>query len=403
MGKLTALAVKAATKAGAYQDGRGLMLLVRPSGARSWILRLQVNGRRRDFGLGSLADVSLAEAREKADELRKLCRSGVDPVAKKRAERLAAASIPTFRVAAELTRDEKKGGWRNLKHREDWLSSLNLYAFAKLGDLRVDHIDAPMVREVLLPIWLEKPETARRVRQRIRAVLAWAASKGMRQSLDMAVMDQGLPRQPRRDRHFAAMDWEAVPAFFSKLQAAAETNGRMALAFTILTAARSGETRGATWEEIDTDAGEWRIPAKRMKAGREHIVPLSNAAKAILERTHEGRTGKAGEPIFPGRNGKPVSDMTLSKVLRDMGLSVTVHGFRSAFKDWAVESTHFPDAVSEAALAHADRDKTRAAYKRTDFRKMRVDLMAAWANFCTGAGEVADLAQHRAKKAAKAK
>jgi integrase len=399
MGKLSTLGVKAATTPGRYQDGDGLMLVVKQSGSRSWLVRLQADGKRRDFGLGSAKSVSLAEAREKADAIRKLYRSGVDPVAKRRAEKLARLSVPTFRVAAEATHSERKSNWRNLKHREDWLSSLKAYAFPALADLRIDLIDAPMIRDVLIPIWLEKPETARRVRQRIKTVIGWAASKGLRPSLDLTDMNAGLPRQPRQDNHYRAMDYEKVPAFVAEVRAAPETIGRMALLFTILTAARSGETRGATWEEMDLEAAQWTIPATRMKAGREHVVPLSAPALAILERARGLRTGRKGEPVFPGKGGKPISDMTISKVLRDMGLTDTVHGFRSAFKDWASEASSFPDAVSEAALAHADRDKTRAAYKRTDFRKMRVDLMAAWATFVDGkGGEVADLDEARRRK-----
>lgn len=381
MGKLTALAVKAATAPGRYQDGNGLMLVVKPSGARTWQVRLQADGKRRDFGLGSASIVSLAEARDKADEIRKLLRSGVDPVAKKRADKFARTSIPSFRAAAEATHEEHKGGWRNLKHREDWLSSLKAYVFPSLGGLRVDMIDAPIVRDVLLPIWLDKPETARRVRQRIKSVLGWAASKGYRTAIDLSVMDAGLPKQPKRNSHFKAMRYEDVPAFVAKVKREPETIGRLALLFTIYTAARSGETRGATWEEIDLEAATWTIPGKRMKAGRDHTVPLSSSALAVLERAALLRKGKKGEPVFPGKSRAPVSDMTITKVLRDMSICDTVHGFRSSFKDWASEASSFPDAVSEAALAHVDRDKTRAAYKRTVFLKMRVDLMAAWADY----------------------
>lgn len=397
MGKLTALAVKAAISPGRYHDGDGLMLIVKPSGSRSWIVRLQADGKRRDFGLGSLKDVTLGEAREQAARLRKTIRAGTDPVEEKRAAKLARMTIPTFKAAAEAAHEEHKGGWRNTKHRQDWLSSVRSYVIPTLGDTRIDRIDAPMVRDVLMPIWLTKPETARRVRQRIRAIMGWAASKGYRPPLDLSVMDAGLPKQPRKDGHFAAMEWANLPAFFAQVERANETNGRLALMFTILTAARSGETRSATWAEIDIDAAEWTIPASRMKAGREHVVPLSAPALAILKRAQERRTNpKPDAVIFPGREGQPVSDMTLSKILRDMDLTVTVHGFRSAFKDWASEATSFPDAVSEAALAHVDKDKTRAAYKRTDFRKLRVDLMAAWANYVTGAS-AANVAQLKRK------
>lgn len=399
-GKLTALAVKAATTPGSYQDGRGLMLVVKSTGARSWVLRHQVEGKRRDFGLGSAFDISLAEARDKADAVRKLCLAGIDPIAKKRAERRARATIPTFKVAAEQAHGEQRSGWRNVKHRADWLSSLRTYVFPMIGEVRVDRLEPADIRDVLLPIWLEKPETARRVRQRIRTVLGWAASKALRSPMDLSIMDAGLPKQPKRtDNHFKAMDYEKVPAFVATVRAAPETIGRLALLFTIFTAARSGETRGATWEEIDEEAAEWTIPGERMKAGREHVVPLSTPALAILKRAREFRIDRKGSPIFPGKGGQPVSDMTISKVLRDMDLSDTVHGFRSAFKDWASDASTFPDAASEAALAHIDVDKTRKAYRRTDFRKMRVDLMAAWAGFVDGTGgEVASMADARRRK-----
>ena len=381
MGKLSALAVKAANAPGRYQDGDGLMLIVKPSGSRSWQVRVQVDGKRRDFGLGSAKIVSLADAREKADAIRKLYRSGIDPVAKRRADKLAQRTIPTFREGATVTHDEQKSGWRNVKHRADWLSSLERYAFASIGDIRIDLIDAPMVRDLLLPIWLEKPETARRVRQRVKAVLDWAIAKGLRGGLDMSGIGKGLPRQPKSDNHYAALDYERVPAFVATVRAAPETITRYALLWTIYTAARSGETRGATWGEIDFEAKEWTIPASRMKAGKEHIVPLSEPALAILAKREEFRNGRSDEPIFPGKHGKPLSDMSISKVVRDMGVPVTVHGFRSSFKDWASECSSFPDAVSEAALAHIDANRVRAAYRRTDFRKMRADLMALWANY----------------------
>jgi len=394
MGKLTAMAIKAATEPGSYQDGDGLMLLVKPPsdvakargatfGARSWQLRLQVDGKRRDFGLGPLSSVGLADARTKADEVRKLYRSGVDPVAKKRADKLSQAIIPTFRKAAESTHADMKAGWRNAKHRKDWLSSLERYAFESIGDTRIDMVTAPMVRDMLLPIWLEKAESARRVRQRVKAVMDWATAKGFRPVFDMTAINKGLPRQPKADSHFEAMDYGKVPAFVAKVRAEPETAGRLALLFTLFTAARSGETRGATWSEIDVEAKEWTIPAARMKGGKVHVVPLSEPAIAILERLKPTARNLTDAFIFSSDRKRPLSDMTLTKVMRDMSLSATVHGFRSAFKDWAVESTGFPDAVSEAALAHKDADKVRSAYRRTDFRKMRVDLMAAWAAHCT--------------------
>ncbi|MDR3448723.1 MAG: integrase arm-type DNA-binding domain-containing protein [Alphaproteobacteria bacterium] len=393
MGKLTATGIKGKDlkEPGTYVDGDGLMLVVKANKngtkiRRSWMLRLMVDGKRRDFGLGSADDVSLADARDKADVMRKQAKAGIDPVVQKRAAKLARMTIPTFQKAAESTHGEQKDSWRNEKHQGDWLSSLRLYVFPALGDVRIDLIDAPMIRDVLLPIWLTKPETARRVRQRIRAVMGWAASNGYRSAIDMAVMDAGLPKQPKRDGHFAAMDWQDVPAFVAKVRAAPETVGRLALLFTLLAACRSGETRGAIWEEFDLEAAKWTIPANRMKANREHIIPLSAPALAILGRAKLLRKGNKGEPVFPGREHKPISDMTMTKVIRDAGRTESVHGFRSSFKDWASENTSFPDAVSEAALAHIDADKTRRAYRRTDFFKLRVDLMAAWAAYVDGAG-----------------
>jgi hypothetical protein len=243
VGKLTALAVTAATLPETYQDGDGMMLSVKPSGSRSWLLRVQVDGMRRDFGLGAAATghVSLSEARAKADVIRQLYKSGVDPVAQKRAEKLARAVIPTFREAASQCHDERQPGWDNIKHQADWLSSIRAYAFPVLADVRIDYIDAPMIRDVLMPIWLNKPETARRVHQRIRTIMGWAASKGLRPALDMTVMDGGLPKQPKRNGHFKAMAYEKVPAFLAEIGAATETVGRLALMFPILTAARSGE------------------------------------------------------------------------------------------------------------------------------------------------------------------
>jgi integrase len=385
MGKLTAVAVKAAAKPGRYQDGNGLQLFVKASGAQFWVLRIQAGGKRRDVGLGSAATVTLKDARDKADELRKLYQRGVDPLAERKAAKLAMATIPTFRDAAITAHSEHEGGWRNVKHRADWLSSLERYAFPVMGDIRVDLIDAPIVRDILLPIWLDRPETARRVRQRVKLVVDWAAAKGYRPALDLNGVSKALPRQPKSDNHFAAMPYEQVPAFVSSLRVAGETMSRLALQFLILTAARSGEVRGATWPEIDLEARTWTIPGKRMKAGKAHVVPLSDGAMTILGRVADMRV-RDDATIFPGTKGQPLSDMTMLKIMRDRKLPFSVHGFRSAFKTWAVEATSFPDAVSEAALAHIDANKVRAAYSRTDFRQQRTDLMAAWSNFVGNGG-----------------
>lgn len=385
MGKLTVNQVKNA-KPGRHQDGQGLQLYVKQSGARSWLLRLQVDGRRRDVGLGSGSKISLSEARERAVETRKQFRSGIDPVAAKKASRAAIAAVPTFREAALTAHGEQKAGWRNKKHSAQWLSSLESYAFPAIGDVRVDKVDGPMIRDLLLPIWLAKPETARRVKQRVGAVLDWAYVKGLRASeAPLRSIAKGLPRQPKRDGHFAALQYSDVPILMGKL-AEAETVGRLALRFLILTAARSGEVRGATWEEINLDSALWTVPAERMKAGREHIVPLSPAALAVLKLAAKARTGRSGEPVFPGLRNRSLSDMTITKVLRatQSGKS-TVHGFRSSFRDWAAEKrTNVPREIVETALAHTNTNKAEAAYRRTNYLEERRILMGDWGKFATG-------------------
>lgn len=385
MGNLSALFVKSVKNPGTYQDGEGLMLLVKPTGTRSWQVRVQVDGKRRDFGLGSAFTVSLADARTKAAAIRATYKTGVDPVAKRRAEKRAQQEIPTFKQATESAHAELLTGWRNGKHKRDWASSLQSYAYPHIGDVRIDQLTPAMVRDLLLDIWLAIPVTAKRVRQRIKAVVDWAAAKGYCKPLDLSGVIKGLPRQPKRDAHFAAMPYSDVPGFLESLANAPESIGRTALQFAILTAARSGEVRGAVWGEFDLDNAIWSIPGERMKAGRPHIVPLSSAAMALLKVA--ARIGcDPAKPVFPGVRGGALSDMTLSKIMRDMKLPFTVHGFRSSFKDWACECTSYPDAVSEAALAHADNDRTRAAYRRTDFLEKRRELMATWGSYCSGAG-----------------
>ncbi|MFC7332932.1 tyrosine-type recombinase/integrase [Rhodocista pekingensis] len=402
MGKLTALQVRNAKEPGRYGDGDGLFLEVGKSGSRSWILRVQANGKRRDIGLGSAADVSLSEARTKAEDVRRAIREGRDPVAEKRAMKEEPAKVPTFREAALLVQAEHAPSWKNAKHATQWLSSLEQHAFPKLGDISIAEVTGPMVRDVLAEIWLTIPETARRVRQRIGTVLDWAHAKGWREAeAPLRAISKGLPKQPRRDTHFAAMPWQGVPAFLVKL---AETDKagepyRLALEFLILTAVRSGEMRGARWGEVDLDVQEWRIPADRMKAGRAHTVPLSARALAILNRMKELRSSDdPGALVFEGsRPGRPMSDMTLTMILRRMGAGCTAHGFRSSFRDWAAEATNFPREVAEAALAHALESKVEAAYRRSDLLEKRRKLMDAWAGFCGGgAGKVVPMSRKRA-------
>lgn len=379
MGRLTAAKVKTLTSPGRYADGDGLLLEVSNASSRSWLLRVQHNGRRRDIGLGSLKVMSLADARERAREFRKLIAQGIDPVAERKKDQ---KPVPTFKEAAIQAHAEQKAGWRNGKHQDQWLKTLELYAFPALGRRAVSEIEGPAIRDVLAPIWLSKPETARRVRQRIGTVLDWAYANGLRGSeAPMRSVSKGLPRQPKKDRHFEAMAYADVPAFLTKLKER-ESVGRLALEALILTATRSGEIRFADWKEVDLDEGLWSIPAGRMKMGRPHVIPLSVEAIDVFKRAAKFRL-PAADLIFPGQKLKrPMSDMTLLKVLRDLEVSVTVHGFRSAFRDWVAERTDHPGEVAEAALAHAIPNKVEAAYRRTDFLAKRRSMMAEWGVFC---------------------
>lgn len=379
MGKLTAVKIRSLTEPGRYSDGDGLFLEINGKGAASWILRVQNNGKRQDIGLGSTKSVSLKDARDAAFVTRQKIAQGIDPVAERRQERQA---IPTFREAAKLVHEEHEKAWKNGKHQSQWIATLTTYAFPKIGDLAVDKIEGPAIREVLIPIWLSKQETARRVRQRIGTVLDWACAKGFRATeAPMRSLSKGLPRQPKKDGHFAAMPYADVPTFVEKL-GERESVGRLALEALILTATRSGEIRGATWAELDLKAALWTIPAARMKMGKVHIVPLSQPAVAVFERAQRYKAG-ISDLVFLGQDvKKPLSDMTLLKVLRDMDLMVTVHGFRSAFRDWVAEQTDYSGEVAEAALAHTASNKVEAAYRRTDFLDKRRLLMRDWAAFC---------------------
>ena len=379
MGNLTVIKVKSVTDPGRYSDGDGLMLKVKPGGSKSWVLRVQVDGKRRDIGLGSAKTVSLAEARQAADELRRKLARGIDPIAERKQEKVV---IPTFREAAVLVHEEHKAAWKNGKHQAQWLSTLKSYAYPDLGDLLVSEIEGPIIRDVLAKIWLAKPETARRVRQRIGTVLDWAYAKGYRASeAPMRSLSKGLPRQPKKDGHFAAMSFAEVPAFLQILRRR-ESMGRLALEALILTAARSGEIRMARWPELDLEAGLWSIPAERMKMGRPHIVPLSPQAVDVFKRAAKLRIPATNLVFYGIKAKKPLSDMTLLKILRDMEAGVTVHGFRSAFRDWVAEETNYPGEVAEAALAHAIPNKVEAAYRRTDFLEKRRTLMSDWGTFC---------------------
>lgn len=378
MGRLSAASVKAAKAPGRYGDGDGLYLVISPHGGKSWICRVQKDGRRRDIGLGSAKKVPLALARERATTARLQMETGLDPVAERRRE----AGIPTFREAALAVFAENKAGWRNDKHRAQWLSTLEAYAFPIIGEMSVSVVAGPDVRGVLLPIWRDKHETARRVRQRIISVIDWAVGKGYRPApLSMAAVNKSLPRVKATVIHHRAMPYARVPAFLAELRRK-ESVGGLALEALILTAARSGEVRGAQWQEIDLVHGLWTIPAERMKAGREHVIPLSTPALAVLKRAQSVREARS-DLVFPGqRRGKVLSDMTLTKICRDAGLDAVPHGFRSAFRDWTAEETEFDGDIAEMALAHVVGNRVEAAYRRGNLLEKRRALMESWGKYC---------------------
>ncbi|WP_370310226.1 tyrosine-type recombinase/integrase [Sphingobium abikonense] len=380
MGKLTDMKVRTA-KPGIYGDGAGLYLRVKPSGTKSFVLRVVQHGvGRKDVGLGGYpADLTLAEAREKAHRLRKLARQGKDPHAARDKEKAPEVIFPTFAEAVDLAHAELSKGWGG-KHGDAFKASLKEHAVPRLGTKRVDQITTSDVIAALSPIWTTKPSIASKVRVRIMQVLSFARSKGWRTAPlpEARELRDGLARQPK-GKNFAAMPWKDVPAFFADQLGKEETAGRLALLFTIATAARSGEVRSARWEHIDLEARTWTRPGELMKSGVRHVVTLNDAAISILERA-KALAGDSGL-IFPGTKGQ-LSDMTISKVMRTAGRAETVHGFRSSFRDWAAERMPtIPAMVAEMALAHSVGNKTEQAYLRSDLRDQRRALMDAWGLF----------------------
>lgn len=378
------VSIRAIKKPGYHADGGGLYLQVTASGARSWIFRYSNGGRRHEMGLGSYPEVTLKAARDKAAEMRILRAAGGDPLQVRRAERHGRAGSVTFAEAADAYIAAHEPGWRNSKHRQQWSNTLATYVFPSLGSVAVADIETSHVTMVLEPIWLAKTETATRVRQRIEAILDWAAARGLRTGENPARwrghLDKLLarPTRLRTVQHHAALPYADLPGFMLELVGQNGVAAR-ALTFCILTAARTGEVTGARWSEIDGDV--WTIPGARMKSGREHRVPLSHPARQILEEMRAiARDGDGF--VFPGgRAGKPLSNMAMAAVLKRMGRGgITAHGFRSSFRDWARECTNFPREVAETALAHVLKDKVEAAYARGDLLDKRRELMDAWAD-----------------------
>jgi integrase len=405
MGKLTALTVKT-KKPGRHADGDGLYMLVKPTGAKSWLIRVQVDGKRRDVGLGTVDTsarpvakegdtppidipilqrklLTLSEAREKAGLLRGAAKAGLDPILERDRGRRA---TPRFRDAAKDAHEALKEGW-TAKGAKTFLSSLTNHAFPTMGDTRVSDITSADITTALAPIWTSKPDMARKVRQRIGTVLNFAHGKGWRATeAPGKSVTVGLPRQPKSG-NYDALPYVDVPAFVADMRAKPATAGRSMLLFQIYTAARPGEARGARWGQIDLAKCEWKRPAELMKGSNSaaHSVTLNDAAVKLLEHLKAERTPKPADLVFPGQRGGLMSDMTLNKVLRTAGLPYDAHGFRSSFRDWAAEQMpQIPDPVAEAALAHVVPDKVIAAYKRTTFIEMRRTLLDGWGNFVAG-------------------
>src|SRR5262245_36483069 len=395
IGRLTALKVDKAKRAGMYPDGGGLYLRVTHSGTKNWVFRFMLHGRPRWMGVGPVHTIGRAEARNRAAGFRLQRHDGVDPIEKRRAERLQgrldAAKEVTFKECAARYIASHRAGWRNPKHAAQWQATLATYAEPVIGDLSVQRIDTALVLKVLEPIWTVKPETAGRVRGRIESILDWAKVRGYRTDENPARwrghLDKLLPPRSkvRRVEHHAALPYAELPGFLVSLREQEGIAAR-ALEFAICTTARTGEVIGARWGEIDLLDKTWTLPATRMKAGKEHRVPLSARALAILkEMQAHRRTDNAF--VFPGAKlGRPLSNMVFLMLLRRMGRGdVTAHGFRSSFRNWAAERTNFPAEVAEMALAHTVSDKTVAAYNRSDLFDKRRRLMRAWAKFLTKA------------------
>lgn len=364
----------------------GLYLRVAPTGARNWILRATIGNRRRDMGLGGWPDVTLTEARDRARQARRKIEEGTDPIEARKANRDTLRATPTFKECAKRTIEAKRPEWKSAKHADQWTNTLETYANPVIGNMPVDLVELRHVVEILTPLWTEKTETATRLRTRIEAVLAWASVSGFRSGDNPARwrgnLDAVLPKPSKvaKVKHHKAMPFDALPAFMGALRLREGLSAR-ALEFLILTATRSGEVRGATWDEFDLEAATWTIPANRMKAGKEHRVPLSARALAIVKSMPR----IAGtDYVFPAARGGMLSDMAMTELMKGMKADAVPHGFRSTFRDWTAERTAYPRDVAEMALAHTIPDKVEAAYRRGDLFDKRTKMMADWAKFIDG-------------------
>ena len=389
---LTAMFVRAVQKPGKYHDGggTGLYLRVDPNGARFWVQRITIRGKRCELGLGSPPIVPLAEAREQAINNKRMTRLGGDPLRAKR----ETSAVPTFAEAARKVHELHKPTWRNAKHAAQFISTLETYTFPRLGGLKIGEVTTSDVLGVLTPMWLEKPETARRVRQRIGMVMKWAIAKGWRQDNPAENVGTALPKQDRTPKRRKSLHYSKVADCIATVhQSNAWPATKLALEFLVLNAARSGEVRMAKWDEIDLngpEGPEWLIPASRMKMKRDHRVPLSKRAVDVLKEAK--CIGEETGFVFPSARNKPLSDMTLSKLVKELGFNVDVHGFRTSFRTWAQEQTNFPREVAELAFAHVIKDKSEAAYARSDLFEKRAKMMNAWAQYMTAKrGEVLKL------------
>lgn len=376
--------VKSVKEPGKYGDGHGLYLVVSATGAKRWEQRITIQGKRCDCGHGSASLVSLAEARERALEYRRIAGAGGDP----RKEKDRNAEILTFEAAAREVHKGLLGTWSNEKHGHDFINSLQMYAFPKIGTVLVSEVGSSDLLKVLAPIWTTKNETARRVFQRMETVLKWAAAKEWRDGTPGDVTLQGLPKVRRKKSNRKALSYAQVHELVLALRGSnAMEQTKLCLEFIILTAARSAEARYADWNEVDLEKATWTVPAHRIKMRRDHTVPLSPRAVQILKDAQFLYGDK--ELIFPGaRKGRPLSDVALSGRVKDLGYDVTVHGFRTSFRTWTQERTAFPREICEAALAHLVGDEVERAYARSDLLEKRRELMDAWADY---------LAQERGK------